>query len=325
MTNVVSGLPNLNALAPGTQRTRSPADRRSGRQLCRRSSRPCPPANERSLVEQIVARLKVGSEVAHASIRATRAFLPGPSRSGTADRPSCRGACLPVPQPGQDRRQAVRLRVSFGVEIGSGRSLDQPPQQRAGRRRRSRRRRAKWKYHDPEHLKDADGGCRCSASSTLRSTTARCGSPISRKLDLRTNRIRGAEALARWTHPEKGPISPAEFIAAAEQNDRIEKLTISSSTRRSKRRRVNQPGAWAIQHGGQPVGTDAGRQDASFRVSRDRSSSHGLEPARLTLELTETAALAGNGAEPARCSACGISASGFRSTTMAPACRRSTI
>ena len=46
------------------------------------------------------------------------------------------------------------------------------------------------------------------------------------QLDLRTNRIRGAEALARWTHPEKGPISPTEFVAAAEQNDRIEKLTL---------------------------------------------------------------------------------------------------
>src|SRR5207249_9259034 len=45
------------------------------------------------------------------------------------------------------------------------------------------------------------------------------------KLDLRTRRIVGAEALARWTHPEKGPIAASEFVAAAEQHDRIGKLT----------------------------------------------------------------------------------------------------
>ena len=45
------------------------------------------------------------------------------------------------------------------------------------------------------------------------------------KLDLAAKRIIGAEALARWTHPEKGPIAASEFVAAAEQNNRIGKLT----------------------------------------------------------------------------------------------------
>ena len=45
------------------------------------------------------------------------------------------------------------------------------------------------------------------------------------KVDLITRQTVGAEALARWTHPEKGPISPTEFVTAAEQSDRIEQLT----------------------------------------------------------------------------------------------------
>ena len=65
---------------------------------------------------------------------------------------------------------------------------------------------------------------------------ARCGSPTSRSSISRTSRIRGAEALARWTHPEKGPISPSEFVAAAEQNDRIEKLTLFVLDQRGRRR-----------------------------------------------------------------------------------------
>ena len=37
------------------------------------------------------------------------------------------------------------------------------------------------------------------------------------RIDLRTGRCMGAEALLRWQHPELGPISPAEFIPVIEQ------------------------------------------------------------------------------------------------------------
>jgi diguanylate cyclase (GGDEF)-like protein/PAS domain S-box-containing protein len=36
------------------------------------------------------------------------------------------------------------------------------------------------------------------------------------KINLRTGEITGAEALIRWTHPVRGPISPAQFIPVAE-------------------------------------------------------------------------------------------------------------
>jgi len=37
------------------------------------------------------------------------------------------------------------------------------------------------------------------------------------KVNLRTGEITGAEALIRWTHPIRGPVSPAEFIPIAEE------------------------------------------------------------------------------------------------------------
>jgi diguanylate cyclase (GGDEF)-like protein len=45
------------------------------------------------------------------------------------------------------------------------------------------------------------------------------------KIDLATGKIAGAEALVRWQHPERGPVSPADFIPFAEQTGFIKSIT----------------------------------------------------------------------------------------------------
>jgi predicted signal transduction protein with EAL and GGDEF domain len=45
------------------------------------------------------------------------------------------------------------------------------------------------------------------------------------KVDFRTGRVVGVEALARWTHSQRGVIPPLEFIALAEQSALINPLT----------------------------------------------------------------------------------------------------
>ena len=44
------------------------------------------------------------------------------------------------------------------------------------------------------------------------------------QLDPRTNRIVSAEALLRWRHPDRGMISPGEFIPVAETSGLIRPL-----------------------------------------------------------------------------------------------------
>ena len=43
-------------------------------------------------------------------------------------------------------------------------------------------------------------------------------------IDMRADAVVGVEALARWTHPDRGPISPAEFVAVAERHGLMPRL-----------------------------------------------------------------------------------------------------
>jgi EAL domain-containing protein (putative c-di-GMP-specific phosphodiesterase class I) len=114
------------------------------------------------------------------------------------------------------------------------------------------------------------------------------------KLDITTKQIVGAEALARWTHPEKGPIAASEFVAAAEQHNRIGKLTDFV---------IEKAIAAASQINKRGIDFDVA-VNLSARLLSDKGftlrlsallARHGLAPNRLTLELTETAALADSG------------------------------
>jgi EAL domain-containing protein (putative c-di-GMP-specific phosphodiesterase class I) len=114
------------------------------------------------------------------------------------------------------------------------------------------------------------------------------------KVDIKTRKVVGAEALARWTHPQKGPIAAAEFVAAAEQHDRIGKLTafmldgaIAAAALLNRR---NNDFDMSVNLSGRLLGDRALVGRIAILLER-----HGLDPKHLTLELTETAALAGSG------------------------------
>ena len=112
-------------------------------------------------------------------------------------------------------------------------------------------------------------------------------------ISLVTGAIKGFEALARWHHPERGPISPADFIPIAEDTGMIRqlgRLVLAESCR--------QMAAWQRQFGRLAPGfmcvnVSAGQfgdHDLAAEVERILDET-GLEPSKLKLEITESAFL----------------------------------
>lgn len=83
----------------------------------------------------------------------------------------------------------------------------------------------RWKVHDARNLEDAD--FRLSLLSSMESAleNGEIWVAYQPKLDVKAKRLCGAEALVRWTHPERGFIPPDQFIPEAEAANRMEGLT----------------------------------------------------------------------------------------------------
>ncbi len=108
------------------------------------------------------------------------------------------------------------------------------------------------------------------------------------QIDVAANRLDGAEALLRWNHPDHGPISPTEFIPAAERSGLINRIgawVMAESCRQLVR--------WDA--AGMPpikvavnVATTQFRSGDVPKVVNEILTQTGLAPHRLELEITES-------------------------------------
>jgi EAL domain-containing protein (putative c-di-GMP-specific phosphodiesterase class I)/CHASE2 domain-containing sensor protein len=292
--NATSGLPNLDAL----RRRRQTRDRAlivarliNYRQLAATLG----PAEERALVEQVVARLGVGTPNA-LIYQGDEGIFAWLSEPGIAVGHHVEALHSLFRSPARIGPTNYDLAVSFGVEIGSARAIGNRLSSALVAADEAAAEGLKWKYHDPERMKDA--GWRLSLLARLDEAieAGEVWVAYQPQIDLASGRFRGAEALARWTHPEKGPISPNEFIAAAEQHGRIDRLTLFMLDRAIE-------AAARINARGTPfdIAVNLSARTLSRRTLpaevRGLLERHGLDPRRLTLELTETAALASDGSD----------------------------
>jgi predicted signal transduction protein with EAL and GGDEF domain len=143
---------------------------------------------------------------------------------------------------------------------------------------------------DPEYEKD--GSRRLQLLTGLRAAlgTGDLQVQYQPKLRLGSGEVTGFEALVRWTHPELGPVSPAEFVPLAEATGLISALTSTVL-----REALAACRSW--HDAGKPVGVavnvSARSLDDNVLVGQVAAmlTASGLEPRWLTLEITESSVM----------------------------------
>ena len=290
--NEVSGLPNLVALRGDPFARDRPLVVARIRNYAEIVSA-LPPEEERHFVDQLTSRLCVGAP-ARKLFHGDEGLFAWLAENDIPLGHHLEALSALFRSPIKVRGSQYDVMISFGVEIGSGRAASNRLGSALVAADEAEAEGLKWKYHDPARL--ADASWKLSLLSQLDDAieTGEVWVAYQPKLELATGRIIGVEALARWTHPEKGPISPTEFVGAAEQHDRIEKLTdyildqaVSAVAQASRDGNVLNV---AVNLSARLL-TD---QQLPRRVGACLVR-HGLAAGQLTLELTETAALAGSG------------------------------
>jgi diguanylate cyclase (GGDEF)-like protein len=187
--------------------------------------------------------------------------------------------------------------VSVGIAFADGGEapVDVIRQADIAMYRAKARGKARWEIFDPSM--DADARQRQRLETDLRQAIARGELRVyyQPEVEIETGRLVGMEALVRWEHPERGLISPAQFIALAEETGLIVPIgrwVLLEACRKAKE--------WQTLY----------RRDLALMVSVNLSGKHlqqagliqevreviettGINPAHLIIEITETVAMAG--------------------------------
>lgn len=147
--------------------------------------------------------------------------------------------------------------------------------------------RGTWQFFAPEMNRALEERRRLLQDLRTALATDRLDVHYQPKIMVNTGAIVGVEALARWQHPERGAIPPAEFIPLAEESGLIDAL-----------------GDWLLERACREVAATADlslavnlsplqlrRANLVDRIDRILART-GFPPQRLELELTETAVIA---------------------------------
>lgn len=292
-TNIVSGLPNLSAL-------RYAGNKRSETLIALKMRNYAEIAAsfdqlvERAVIDEIRRRVALSGdegEIFH-SEDTLLWFTALPMGEDLAHHLEGLKAILSTALPIGERE--IDISVSFGVDADSQR----PMTSRIGSAMLCAEEAARandiWKFYDPERLHEAAWQLSLLSRLDQAVDNGEVWVAYQPKLDLKANRIIGAEALVRWTHPERGLIGPDDFITVAEKHNRIEKLTgFVLDQAVAAAARINAQGAdFAIS-----VNLSVQllqKPDLPGFVDRILRK-HGLPASKLILEITETGKLDRNG------------------------------
>jgi predicted signal transduction protein with EAL and GGDEF domain len=119
----------------------------------------------------------------------------------------------------------IDVAVSFGYDCDTSRPLMQRVSSALAAADEAARLGLRWKCFDAASLEDADWTMSLLGRLDHALEAGQLWVAYQPKVDCVTGHAVGAEALVRWTHPEKGNVFPDQFIGAAERSGRISELT----------------------------------------------------------------------------------------------------
>ncbi|MCG6120621.1 MAG: EAL domain-containing protein, partial [Blastomonas sp.] len=225
MVNEVSGQPNLNALRAAGHASHD------GLVAARihnyaEAATALPSAAEKELVDQIVMRLTLGNggcKVYQGDEGIFMWLMPAASINNVGDQLA--GLSAIFRSPANVSGRLIDLSIAFGVDADPGRTIQSRMSSALLACQEAQNAGEHWRVYDPTKLEATEWRVSMLGELDAAIDNGEVWVAFQPKLDLLSGEICGAEALVRWTHPEKGPINPEEFITAAERHDRIEKLT----------------------------------------------------------------------------------------------------
>ena len=215
--------------------------------------------------------------------------INGPDDAGElADRLA--GSLIPPFRLGpQQVHIGVTIGIAFADERGTPEGLLRDADTALYAAKNSGRGRVAW-FSDDLHVAAED---RFAMENSLREallTGSGFGVAYQRIVDTTSGETVGIEALARWSHPERGPVTPAQFIPLAESTGLVSALdlfVIDRALDELVRRRASIPHlGLSINVAGQTLGSAQFEQEITDRVQARQ-----LPFAAVTLEILESALL----------------------------------
>jgi len=288
-TNMATGMPNLQALRQSEGHGGIVVSARIKNYAHITAS--LPPQDEKELVEQIVGRLEFGAEGAtiYQADEGVFVWLAGHGKEeGIVQQVEGLQALFRSPIVVASR--LIDLAITFGLDLDASRSLAQRVSSALVAADEAARDGKRWASFNPASIEDADWAMSLLGRLDHAIDHDELWVAYQPKLECKSGRVIGAEALVRWTHPDKGQLHPDQFIGAAEQGGRIDRLTYfvldTALEAVASIQHLNPGFTMAVNLSVLLLSNDTlvSTVDAMLRK-------HGVAPKLLTLEVTETSTL----------------------------------
>ncbi|VWX54048.1 EAL domain-containing protein [Novosphingobium sp. 9U] len=288
-TNPVSGLPNLLALLEiGTVAQGILVSLRIQNRSQIRAS--LEDQREKELVEQVVNRLRFGANGSPVYQADDGTFVWMSQAPEGELQQQLDGLYALFRSPAVVGARLLDVQVAFGYDVDEGRPLSQRIAGTLAAADEAAREGLRWKCFDPASLDDAEWTLSLLSRLDQALEAGQLWVAYQPKLDCITGVTVGAEALVRWTHPEKGNIFPDQFIGAAERSGRIAELTrFVLDDAVSTASHINGLGRKFSVAVNLSATLLAG--DAIISMVRDTIHKYRFAPDLLVLEITETSTL----------------------------------